>query len=229
MYCVKCGVRLQDGIKECPLCHTPVWDPGLPPAEPRYPEGALPKVTRESRMPLALVLTVLSVLAVAAVSTVCFKLYGSLRWGGYVVFGVALGYAIIVLPLWFDRYSPLVAIPVDHACTALFVLYACRASGGHWFLSFAFPLIGISLMLVLGLYVLLRYIRHGRHVIFGGFIIALGGATMLVEFFEHITFGHPMFRWSLYSAGTCLLLGVFLLLIGLIRPLREAMERRFFL
>ena len=24
MYCVYCGVKLQDGAKECPLCHTPV-------------------------------------------------------------------------------------------------------------------------------------------------------------------------------------------------------------
>ena len=24
MYCVYCGVKLQDGVKECPLCHTPV-------------------------------------------------------------------------------------------------------------------------------------------------------------------------------------------------------------
>ena len=229
MYCVKCGVRLQDGVKECPLCATPVWDPGLPPAEPRYPEGALPEVTRESRIPLALVLTVLSVLAAAAVSAVCFQLYHALRWGGYVVFGVALGYVVIVLPLWFDRLSPFIALPVDHACAALFVLYVCLYTGGRWFLSFAFPLICISLALSLGLYALLRCIRHGRHVIFGGFIIALGGATVLVEFFEHITFGHPMFRWSLYSAGCCLLLGLFLLLIGLIRPLREAMERRFFL
>ena len=27
MYCVYCGVKLQDGAKECPLCHTPVMLP----------------------------------------------------------------------------------------------------------------------------------------------------------------------------------------------------------
>ena len=25
MYCVRCGVRLQEGVKACPLCGTPVW------------------------------------------------------------------------------------------------------------------------------------------------------------------------------------------------------------
>ena len=32
MYCVKCGVRLQDGVGECPLCHTAVWMPEETPA-----------------------------------------------------------------------------------------------------------------------------------------------------------------------------------------------------
>ena len=31
MYCVYCGVKLQDGAKDCPLCHTPV--PVLPGTE----------------------------------------------------------------------------------------------------------------------------------------------------------------------------------------------------
>ena len=30
MYCVKCGVKLQDGTETCPLCQTPVWNPGQP-------------------------------------------------------------------------------------------------------------------------------------------------------------------------------------------------------
>ena len=30
MYCVYCGVKLQDGAAECPLCHTPVRVPSLP-------------------------------------------------------------------------------------------------------------------------------------------------------------------------------------------------------
>ena len=27
MYCVKCGVKLQEGAEICPLCGTPVWNP----------------------------------------------------------------------------------------------------------------------------------------------------------------------------------------------------------
>ena len=27
MYCVKCGVKLDDSLERCPLCGTPVWRP----------------------------------------------------------------------------------------------------------------------------------------------------------------------------------------------------------
>ena len=35
MYCVYCGVKLQDGAKECPLCHTPVVCVPMPDTESR--------------------------------------------------------------------------------------------------------------------------------------------------------------------------------------------------
>ena len=40
MYCVYCGVRLQDGAPECPLCHTKVMAAPLPeqPKKSSYPE-----------------------------------------------------------------------------------------------------------------------------------------------------------------------------------------------
>jgi len=52
---------------------------------------------------------------------------------------------------------------------------------------------------------------------------------MLVEFLEHITFGARMFSWSLYSVTAFAVFGAFLLVAGLVRPLREHLERKFFL
>ncbi len=229
MYCVKCGVKLQDGLKCCPLCHTPVWNPNAETAPSFYPAEREPKITRESRLPAACALTAVALLSVLVTLSVCLNLYRAMSWGGYVLFGVAMAYVVFVLPLWFERLSPLIAIPVDHAAALLYVYYICRITGGHWFWSFAFPIIILSCALIMGLYCLLRFVSQGRTFIVGGFIIALGGYTVLVELFEHITFGHPMFRWSLYSAGSCLAVGFFFLLTGMIRPLRDAMERRFFL
>ena len=43
MYCVYCGVKLQDGAGECPLCHTPVVIPEKP--------GTAGKTLYSDRMP----------------------------------------------------------------------------------------------------------------------------------------------------------------------------------
>ncbi|MCR5088050.1 MAG: zinc ribbon domain-containing protein [Oscillospiraceae bacterium] len=229
MYCVKCGVRLQDGVKSCPLCGTPVWDPSPDGREPHYPSDYYPKHYSESLLPLAVILTAFTFVLIAATLIVCFNLYHSLSWGGYVVFGALLVYIVFVLPLWFRCANPLVFIPVCHAAAAGYVLYICLKTGGHWFLSFAMPMVLLSLFLTMALYCLLRYVKHGRYFIIGGFVIVLGGVTLLIEFFEHIAFGLAMFRWSPFSAGCCVLIGILILLVGTIRPLREEFDKRFFL
>ncbi|MBQ9392562.1 MAG: hypothetical protein IJU18_01035 [Oscillospiraceae bacterium] len=227
MYCVKCGVRLQDGVGECPLCHTAVWMPEETLAEKNYPD-TLPQYHRETNLPYAVAMTILSVLVSGVILAVCFKLYGALRWGGYAIGGVGLFYVAAVLPAWFRRPMGEIFVPADHVALALYALYVCLATSGHWFLSFAFPVIGISCLLSTGMICLLKYVRRGRIFIFGGFLILMGGCTMLVEFFEHITFGTQMFRWSLYSISGFAAVGLFLLAASTVRPLRRALEKRFF-
>jgi hypothetical protein len=51
---------------------------------------------------------------------------------------------------------------------------------------------------------------------------------MLIEFFVHLTFGVPMFRWSLYSMIGFAAAGGFLLLAGMIPALRRTLEKHFF-
>ena len=227
MYCVKCGVRLPEGVRACPLCGTPVWDPEEPPRERTYPE-AMPRQSRESTLPGAVALTVLCAVAAAVVLTVCFRLYGALRWGGYVLGGLGLFYVTAVLPRWFRRPRGEVFVPAGHAAAALFALYVCLHTGGDWFLPFALPVLGASCLLSTALLCLLKYVRRGRVYIFGGFLLLLGGFTVLVEGLEHLAFGTPMFLWSLYSLTGFGVLGAFLLIAGMIPRLRQALEKRFF-
>ena len=60
------------------------------------------------------------------------------------------------------------------------------------------------------------------------FFILFGGFTVLVEFFEHLSFSVPMFRWSLYSLLCFGAAGLFLLIAGMIPSLRRGLEKRFF-
>lgn len=227
MYCVKCGVRLQDGTEICPLCQTPVWNPDQTETNRNYPDS-MPKHHRESNLAGAIGFFIVCAVAVSVTMTVCFKLYGELKWGGYVVFGLILFYIIAALPLWFRHPKGEVFVPIDHFAAALFVLYVCKKTGGNWFLSFALPVIGASCLLSTAMICLLKYVKGGRLFIFGGFFILVGLFTVLVEFFEHLSFGLPMFRWSLYSLTGFASAGLFLLLVALIPALRLELEKKFF-
>ena len=66
-------------------------------------------------------------------------------------------------------------------------------------------------------------------IFIGALLIVIGGSSMLVEFFQVLSFGGRMFAWSLYPVIAFSLVGLFLILCGLIPPWREYMERKFFL
>ena len=210
MYCVKCGVRLDDSLDRCPLCGTPVWRPEEAQDQDRAFSSIFPEKHRNERLTVVAFLTAVALLAAFITLRICLRIYGGIGWSGYAMLGIALFYVIAILPLWFRRPNPMIFLPVDHAAVAGFLLYASWTSGGHWFLSFGFPVTAMSCLLLTG-------------------FIALGGLSMLVEFFQHITFGTKMFTWSLYVVSSCLAFGMFLILAGTIRPLREYLERRFFL
>lgn len=229
MYCVKCGVRLDDSLDRCPLCGTPVWRPEEAQDQGRAFSSIFPEKHRNERLTVVAFLTAVALLAAFITLRICLRIYGGIGWSGYAMLGIALFYVIAILPLWFRRPNPMIFLPVDHAAVAGFLLYASWASGGHWFLSFGFPVTAMSCLLLTGFIALLRYVRGGRLFIIGGSVIVLGGLSMLVEFFQHITFGTKMFTWSLYVVSSCLAFGMFLILAGTIRPLREYLERRFFL
>ena len=228
MYCVNCGVKLQDGARRCPLCQTPVPVPAAGEAPANYPP-LCPGEPRRSRYAAAGFLTVF--LAAVCLSCMIFALrtYGELRWAGFVMLGIGAAYLAVFVPLWFPHPHPLVCIPLAYAALGGYLVFVCLRTGGHWYLSFAFPLVMLACLLTLAAVVLFRYVRGGRLFIAGGLLLATGGATMLAELFQHITFGSRMFAWSLYSVSAFGAFGLFLILAGIIRPLREVLERKFFL
>ena len=63
MYCVKCGVKLSDGVESCPLCGTPVWNPEPAKEKESYPDN-LPRAHKESNVPFAVALTAVCALAI---------------------------------------------------------------------------------------------------------------------------------------------------------------------
>jgi hypothetical protein len=228
MYCVKCGVSLTDGVECCPLCGTPVWNPTEDCGEKAYPCRYPDKSYGERVAGVALVTVIMAALCLSCL-IFCLSTFHAAAWSAYVMLGAALFYIVAILPSWFRNPHPLIFVPADFVAACGYLLYICLSTGGHWFMSFAFPVVMLVCLLTTAAIALVKYVRKGRLIITGGLLLAIGGSSVLLEFFQHITFGSRMFAWSLYSVTAFGIFGVFLIVAGLVKPMREHLERKFFL
>jgi hypothetical protein len=230
MYCIKCGVRLEDNQKECPLCKTRVYHPDLEMnhAPSTYPKDVYPV---EKMSAQGIMIIILSAFIVAAVTIVLCDLRFSVNmWSGYVVGAMILAYCTCILPFWFKKPNPVIFVPSSFGGVILYLLYVCILTGGKWFLPFAFPVTGALCLIVTAAVTLTRYIRGGRLYIFGGMLIAFGGLALLVEMLLNLTFPSLKFIfWSLYPLVSLSLLGLMLIFLAIYPPAREKMERKFFI
>ena len=176
---------------------------------------------------LLLPLQILAALALGCM-IFCLKSTGKIGWSGIAVLGTVMGWVWIILPLLFSRWRPMIFLPIDFACLGGYLLYLCASTGGNWFLSFAFPVTLMAAVLTLAGVAMIRYIVQGRLRLMSLLLITIGLSFMLVEFFQHITFGTPMFVWSLYCVTGFCLIGLFLFIASFIPPLRAALRRKFF-
>ena len=231
MYCIKCGVELADSERSCPLCGTEVYHPQLPTPSgaPTYPPRRPARRTIKRHAPLSLI-TLLAVVLCLQFVLLDYKIGGGMSWAYYSAGGVLLLYIIAVLPIWFRRPNPVIFVPCDFFAAVMYVHGINQITGGHWFLSFAFPVGMILCALTTAVIALCRYVRRGYYFIWGGALMALGGYVVLLEMFIHITFSPShVFYWSYFPMVGCMLLGGFLILAGICRPLRDALEKTFFL
>ncbi len=229
MFCIKCGVKLADTEKICPLCGTVVYHPDITVNESGrlYPEGRNPQVQANSKVinGMFIILFLIPIL-------VCFlsdhMINGNLDWFGFAAGGILLGYIIFALPLWFKKPNPVIFIPCDFAASALYLLYIDIAVGGGWFLKFAFPVIGVLCFIISACVTLCYYIKRGHLYIWGGTFIAMGAYMLFIEFFLGIAFGISFIGWSIYPLIVLALLGSMLIYLAINRSAREMMERKLF-
>ena len=231
MYCINCGVKLADTEARCPLCSVRVYHPDLPRQTdtPLYPPEDR-NAGRVSKHGLRIVLTAGFLLA-AIVCLLCdVQLSGGITWSGYSVGGLAILYGIFILPGWFREYNPMFMTLWIFLLIHLYLLYINYATQGNWFFSFAFPVAGFVGLLSAAVAGLLRYVAKGAVYVAGGALIALGGFMPVMGYLLNLTFFTPGFAfWSLYPGISLVLAGTTLIFLGICRPARQTLARKFFI
>ncbi|MBQ7836408.1 MAG: zinc ribbon domain-containing protein [Clostridia bacterium] len=231
MYCINCGVKLEDTEKKCPLCGTVPFHPEIvrEEGERLYPENKYPR--REVSPKLAHIIISTMYLIGLIIPLLCdLQINSRVTWSGYVVGALILSYVVMILPYWFKRPNPVIFVPCGFAAAGLYLWYINYAVNGDWFLSFAFPVVGAAGVVVTAVVTLVKYVRRGKLYIFGGASLLLGVLMPVLELLVNITFARPRFVfWSLYPLTALVLLGAMLIFLAICRPARESMERKFFI
>ena len=231
MYCIQCGVELASSESRCPLCQTVVYHPDLVTefTKPPYPPNAKPKL-RVNRLGAMLIVSAVYLMLILQLLICDVSIFGGFTWSVYASGGLLLSYVVFILPSWFPRPNPVIFVPCDFAALALYLLVIDLMTGGKWFLSFALPVVGIFATLITAVITLCRYVKRGYFYILGGAFIAGGGTLLLLEFLMNITFTLKKFHfWSVYPLIGLTIIGLALITIGICRPLRESLAKKFFL
>ena len=229
MYCVKCGVKLADTEKKCPLCNTTVYHPEIKEAtaRPLYPSNKMPKSSSGAKaLNGAVIILFLIPLIICLFADVSFE--GNLDWFGYVAGALMVTYVALALPMWFKRPNPVIFVPCSFIATGLYLMYINMATSGNWFLSFALPIISGICLITCTVVTLMYYLRKGRLYILGGAFMALGALMLLVEFLMGLTFNLRFIGWSIYPLVVLFLFGGLLIYLGINRTARETMQRKLF-
>lgn len=227
MYCVKCGVELADSERKCPLCLTPVYMPGIS-DDPERPYPKFDKPEKVNPRGIYFIITFVCLIS-SIISFVCdLNLGNGVTWSGYAIGGIALFYILFILPGWFKKYNPAIFVPVSFAAIGLFVLYVNLATDGDWFLTFAFPIIGALCLVVSAICILSYYVKRGYLYIWGGAFLAIAAFSPVIEVLASVTFNIPIhLNWSLYPVIAFGLVGIMLIIIAIVKPLRESLCRIF--
>lgn len=229
MYCIKCGVKLGDAEKKCPLCNTVVYHPDVQQSNtpPMYPIDRMPTSQARSNV-FNIFLLAMFILAILICHIADILRNGDHDWFGLAVGGIILGYVVTVLPFWFEKPNPVILLLCDFAVTTCYLFYINMLIDGNWFMSFAFPITGVIALIVCMVVALTYYLKRGKLYIFGGGFIALGAFMILLEFLLDITFNIDYIGWSIYPLAILVALGGALIYLAIDRTAREYMAQKLF-
>ena len=231
MYCIKCGVELADSEKQCPLCKTIVYHPELTqnPATGLYPPYQQPHSQINGRGVLFLITMFYGRLTARLL--ICeYSIFGVFDWSLYAIGALLLSYIIVLLPTWFRRPNPVIFVPCDFAAIAAYLFFIDWHTTGHWFFSFALPVVAGCALIITAVIALCRYVRRGYFFIFGGACILTGIYGVMLEILLTVTFPSitRFYFWSVYPLLGFAFLGLALIIIGICKPLRHSLAKKFF-
>lgn len=232
-YCVNCGVKLEQSLKTCPLCHTPVINPNeiknieqkenfTPFAETK---GEVEPMTKKDG---ALWLTIVFFSTAITCLILNFTLFQHNLWS-IPVSGACTLLWIFFCPRMFSNKMPLYLNLIQSAVGIILYEYVLTflTTSDRWFYELALPITLFALIL-LGIFCFL-YIFISKSLLSTVFyfFVEVGLFCIEIERFIDQFRGAPLeIGWSAIVFSVCAVISIALIAIMSIRRLRNAVRRR---
>ncbi|MDX9930017.1 MAG: DUF6320 domain-containing protein [Bacteroidales bacterium] len=190
--CEKCGVLLDEGYDECPLCGTDeVASHGESP-------GAILRASRRSSLRYAWELSGILSISLIAISIVLDLLFGQgISWSLYPLTSVAWVWLTLTLLVFMRRRLTLLLIMQMAVTLGMLMLFDLFDKQNSWFVHVALP-VTLAFFLLAGVISLLSVIAKGRGFnILAVSIIAINMLCVVIEIFTDLHLhGTIIIRWS---------------------------------
>lgn len=230
-YCVNCGVELEQGCGECPLCDTPVINPREfhnKPEKPAYPEIIkIPKSTHKRF--LAFVISMVLLIPNIVLAFLDMFLWGS-GISAFIFGGTALVWFWFLFPMLWKKPIPIILLQID-VLALLGYLYIFRgiSNESRWFEGLAIPIV-IAFWAVAAVFIL--WSRKPRNKSYTG--IAATVAVIVLSYIIEIcidmfVFGRLQLGVSFAVTACCIPIIIFFIVLAKSRKLRAWVSRKFFM
>lgn len=230
-YCVNCGVELEKGCPECPLCDTPVINPREKNASAEksvYPENInIPKSL--SKKYWVFVLSLVMLIPNLVLIILNFLIFDS--WVvKYIVGGFCVAWIWFLFPFLWKKQIPVISLGIDAiALLAYLNMFRIYGDDNGWFNSIVLPVV-IVLWAICNLFIFWLKKPRSKSLI----AIALLGAINVMSFVIEICmnmfyYGKLQFVISLVVTACCVSLMIFFAALEKSRRLKAWVRRKFFM
>lgn len=230
-YCVNCGVELEQGCNECPLCDTPVINPREfqdKPQKPAYPEIIkIPKSTHKR----FLVFVISMVLLIPNIVLVFLDMF---MWGSgisaFIFGGTVLIWFWFLFPMLWKKTIPFILLQID-AVALLGYLYLFKrlSNESRWFEGLAIPLV-IAFWAVAAVFIF--WSRKPKSKSYTGIAatVAVIALSYIIEIcIDMFVFGRLQLGVSFAVTACCVPIIIFFVVLAKSRKLRAWVSRKFFM
>lgn len=230
-YCVNCGVELEKGCPECPLCDTPVFNPKEKPVDNKkfvYPETI--NIPSSLSKKYWVFLITMIVLIPNLVLLILNALIFDNQIVPYIPGGFFVAWIWFLFPFLWKKVMPMLILAID-ALSLLTYLYSFNALGDKsgWFTLVAMPV--VIAMWALGNGFILLFKKNKRKSIRTAAVL---GAINIMSFvietcLSTFYLGRLQVTVSLVVTACCVSLMIFFIVLAKSKRLNAWVSRKFFM